>query len=138
MPSRRNDKSERGLVGMHSPRPIDPAVFRRLEEALLAPGARGSRAFLEAALAEDFLEIGRSGFVYDKATTIKALCGEEGSAPVAAIGDFVVRPLGDDIVLATDRTRRADGSRPTLRASIWRREAGRWRLAFHQGTPAAE
>ncbi len=112
-----------------------------LEEDLLRPDIRSSRAELEARLAPDFAEIGRSGRVYDRASLVEALAAEGDAAPpVIRIDGFSVRLLAPDVALATYRSVREGpaGGPPsvTLRSSIWRGEGDAWRMAFHQGTPS--
>ena len=107
---------------------------------LLRPAIRSSRAELEARLAPDFAEIGRSGRVYDRASLVEALAAEGDDAPpVTHVEDFSVRLLAPGIALATYRSVRENpaGGPPAvaLRSSIWRREGDAWRMAFHQGTP---
>ena len=118
------------------------AHLRILEEELLRPAIRGSRAELEARLAPDFAEIGRSGRVYDRASLVAALAAEHDDAPaVARVEDFSVRLLAPGVALATYRSVREDaaGGPPAvaLRSSIWRRDGDAWRMAFHQGTPTS-
>lgn len=119
------------------------ARLRRLEEDLLRPAVRRSRAALEALLAPDFVEIGRSGRVYDREAIVAALAIEDAGAATAVAGveDFTVRVLAPGVALATYRSLHADpgGRAPVVarRSSIWRRDAdGAWRMTFHQGTPA--
>jgi len=117
------------------------AHLRRLEEELLRPEVRASRAALEALLATDFIEIGRSGRVYDREGILAALAAEgAGATPDLRVEGFSVRVLAPGVALATYRSMAEDaaGGRPrvTLRSSIWRHEDDRWRMAFHQGTPA--
>jgi hypothetical protein len=50
------------------------------------------------------------------------------------IDDFDVAPLADGVRLVTYRA--TAGGRRSMRASIWVRRRGRWRLRFHQGTRA--
>jgi hypothetical protein len=117
------------------------ARLRRLEEDLLRPEIRSSRTELEARLASDFVELGRSGRVYDRASLIAALAAEDaGDRRVIHVDDFSVRLLAPGVALATYRSIRdgAAGAPPstTLRTSIWCLAAdGSWRLTFHQGTP---
>jgi hypothetical protein len=113
------------------------AHLRGLEEDLLRPEIRRSRAELEARLAPEFAEFGRSGRVYDRAALIAALADEEPGMVV--ISAFTVRLLAPGVALATYRSRAIGlGGRPVLalRSSIWRRDDERWLLVFHQGTPA--
>jgi ribonuclease HI len=41
------------------------------------------------------------------------------------------------VALVTYRVERVEDGSTTLRSSIWAREGDRWRMRFHQGTPAA-
>jgi len=112
------------------------AHLRGLEEDLLRPGIRRSPGELEARIAPDFAEFGRSGRVYDRAALIAALADER--PVVVVISDFIVRLLAPGVALATYHSLATgpDG-RPVgaLRSSIWRRDDERWLLVFHQGTP---
>lgn len=113
--------------------------LQRLEEDLLRPEIRSSRTELEARLAPDFLEIGRSGRVYDRAALILALAseGDAGSA-VARVEDYSVRLLTPNVALATYRMAppaTVGASAGTLRSSIWLREGDAWQMVFHQATP---
>jgi len=112
----------------------------RLELDLLSAETRARPERVAALLAEDFQEFGRSGARYLKAETISALA-EEDPSPVwrLEVTECAVKPLAADVALVTYRTARRfpDGSvdRAALRASIWRREEGDWRMVFHQATP---
>lgn len=91
-------------------------------------------------LADDFVEIGSSGRVFTKAAIIENLRHE---APVErSLTEFRAKPLADGVVLTTYRiaAQRLGDARPmcSLRSSIWRRQDGRWRMIFHQGTLANE
>ncbi len=117
------------------------AGLRRLEEDLLRPAIRRSRAELEERLAPDFVEFGRSGRTYDRPAIVAALAAEVGDVqPSVRIEDFLVRLLAPDVALATYRSvlEDAGGGEPlvALRSSIWRRDGDGWRMTFHQGTPS--
>jgi hypothetical protein len=111
----------------------------RLEERLLDPRVRASRAALEALLADDFVEVGSSGRIFDRAAVVGSLAGESGVA--FALSDLRVRRVAEGVALATYRTsaRIAPGGevRHSLRSSLWVRRAERWQMVFHQGTPTA-
>ena len=113
-------------------------TIRDLELQLLDPKIRMSRALASPLLADDFVEFGSSGSVYDKVSVLDALAIDASVAP--AVRNFEVKLLGPDIILATFRTVRLGPSgeviRQALRSSIWRQAGGRWQLVFHQGTPA--
>ncbi len=112
-------------------------LIQHLEERLLRANVRRSPQDIAELLADDFIEIGSSGRIYDKQTTIAELQRE---SPVEiALTHFQMRILAPDVVLATYRAVRS-ASTPaqtaqSLRSSIWRRLDGRWQLVFHQGTP---
>lgn len=57
-----------------------------------------------------------------------------------AIEAFTIISLSEDVALVTYRSvARAPGAaaQSAWRSSIWVRHEGRWRLRFHQGTPAS-
>jgi len=113
--------------------------LRELEERLLQPDFRRSRPAVSALLADDFVEYGSSGRIFDK-QQILDLLGSEPEQHIA-IAQFEARPLSADIVLVTYRSIRPD--RPPepgatfLRSSLWVRREGRWQIVFHHGTRAA-
>lgn len=111
------------------------AHLQSLEERLLAPDVRLDPDALDALLSDDFREFGSSGKVYSKAEVIHMLTS---SAPRRiTLTDLECYPLNADVALVTYRSLHHEGSgTPTeaLRASIWIKQSGAWRLRFHQGT----
>jgi hypothetical protein len=105
----------------------------RLERSLLDPEVRRSPERLSQLLADDFVELGSSGRVFDRKGIIEELRRER-PQPVTAT-DFEVKGLGPEFVLVTYRSHRAEDERSFLRSSIWRFSGGRWQMVFHQGTP---
>lgn len=116
---------------------------RTLEEQLLQPEFRRDRAAVAAVLAEEFVEFGSSGRVYDKQQILDLLQTE---APVRAVlTDFQARLLTPGTALVTYRAIRPHASpapdgkieirAASLRSSVWVRRDGRWQMIFHQGTP---
>lgn len=103
-----------------------------LETSLLDADVRKSARVVEL-LADDFLEFGSSGATYTRDDLV-ALLSAEAPSKLRADG-FRLTRLGPDAALLAYRIRR-DGDPPvdTLRSSVWRREAGGWRMVFHQGT----
>lgn len=114
-------------------------LIRSLEEELFKPSVRRSPEMVGRLLAEDFVEFGRSGRIYDRALTLSSLAAEDaadGSTPTAT--DFLLRSLAENVVLLTYRSCRQDADGNTthsLRSSIWKFADGRWQMLFHQGTP---
>lgn len=115
----------------------DSKQLQQLESSLLQADTRGSAEKLATLLAEEFIEYGYSGKIYNKSQTIKAVT----SAPkdeVISLSDFDVRRLAKNLVLVTYRSekRLTDGKvKLALRSSIWRQTRNGWRIIFHQGTP---
>ncbi len=111
--------------------------FRELEEQLLRPETRRSEDTIERLLADDFIEFGASGRVWDKAATIAGLKHER-PADLRLL-DFKALHLAATIVHVTYRVVRhgpAQGEQVhSLRSSVWRERDGGWQMVFHQGTP---
>ena len=106
-----------------------------LEERVAGPAGRSSRETLENLLADDFVEIGSSGKVLDRAAVVAALSPQ---APQAwSIADFKLVELADGIAHVTYIATQA-GRGSSHRSSIWSRIDGRWRMVFHQGTRIAD
>ncbi len=114
------------------------AQLQRLERTLLDPDVRHDRSRVEELLSADFLEFGSSGRVWTREETLQLLATESFIAPV--MEDFTCRMLSDDVALVTYRSvrRTSDGAvqAEALRSSIWIRSGAKWKVAFHQGTPA--
>lgn len=104
--------------------------LKELEEMHTNSEIRKSREELDKILADDFFEIGSSGYMFDKKE-----CLESGVVLTEmSLHNYEIYPLAPDVVLSTyfivDETRK----RNTLRSSIWKFIDGRWQLYFHQGT----
>jgi hypothetical protein len=115
-------------------------LLRQLEESLLTPEVRGCREAASALLANDFMEFGSSGSVYDKTSVLDGL-GEERDQAVHVerqTSDWRIQELGPDAALITYRVRRREipnGSwEGSLRSSVWRKVGATWQMVFHQGT----
>lgn len=106
-----------------------------LESKLLQKEIRHSTGTLEELLADDFVEYGRSGRVYDKKQMVKWL--PKSRHFQVDIENFEVINLAVDVALVTYRSvRQADEPVHSLRSSIWKQIEGRWQMVFHQGTPS--
>ncbi len=115
------------------------AELHRLEQSLLDPLVRRSRETVSRLLADDFVEFGTSGIVYDKASVLAALADQPPF--VTTISEFKARCLHPELFLVTFRTTGFDSSGETvghsLRISLWERREGLWQLRFHQSTGVA-
>ena len=110
--------------------------LRELEASHLRPDVRSSPDSLAALLADEFVEFGSSGRVFDRQAVLASAAAD---APFQSrIDDFDVRSLGPDAALTTYcLTAWATSERDatvSLRSSVWVRRAGQWLLVFHQGT----
>lgn len=111
---------------------VDACTAR--ERELLTPACRADPHRAGELLAEDFVEFGASGRVWDRGTMLAALAADTSveTEAVIADADMTGRVLADSLVLLTYRSTTA--VRSALRSSLWRREEGGWRVFFHQGT----
>jgi hypothetical protein len=112
--------------------------LRSLEEHLLNPAIRRDSEAVAALLADDFIEFGGSGRVFDKASILGDLKNEP-PRPASLLTDFKIRELASGVILATYKaTRRNTAGEPagqSWRSSIWAHVNGQWQITFHQGTP---
>jgi hypothetical protein len=110
-----------------------------LEECLLKPEIRRSPQDLATLLADDFIEFGSSGQVFDKPQTIAVLQNE--STDKLTLIDYQTKVLAANVVLTTYQAVRhsheTEQTTTSLRSSIWKFLSGRWQVVFHQGTSSA-
>ena len=107
---------------------ILPKLIEALEQSLLDPSVRQSTEKLNRLIADDFVEFGSSGKIYNKQDCIKP---DEDSRKFVA-NDFKVEELSKDVMLATYKT--TEDGVASLRSSIWKRYGDEWKMIFHQGT----
>lgn len=110
------------------------ALLRRLEERLLQPEVRRSAADVGGLLADQFVEIGSSGRIFNKRQIVE---GSQNEPPIRrALTDFKISVLAPGVVLVTYRAVRygmhGEPSTYSLRSSIW--QSIDWQILFHQGT----
>ncbi|WP_161831461.1 nuclear transport factor 2 family protein [Pseudovibrio sp. POLY-S9] len=104
-----------------------------LESQLLLPSVRGKQQQLELLLHPDFIEIGASGRMYDRARILTELPGEAADYPVRTIENFRLRKLNEELV----QVFYSIVENETQRTSIWKLEGGQWSMIYHQGTRRA-
>jgi|WetSurMetagenome_2_1015567.scaffolds.fasta_scaffold73560_2 hypothetical protein len=109
-----------------------------LEVRLLDPEVRKSAEKIAELLAEDFLEHCSSGWIYHYSKNAVFLSADQPEELNWKIVDYTVRPLAGDVVLTTYKLIKPNESQEdmkySLRSSIWKQFAGRWKLVFHQAT----
>jgi hypothetical protein len=112
--------------------------LQSLEEHLLNPSIRRDPTLVAPLLADNFIEFGASGRVFDKASILEDL-KNEAPRPASLLEDFAIRELSPTIILATYRATRSDANGAPIsqsrRSSIWTHVNGQWQVTFHQGTP---
>lgn len=117
-----------------------PEEFKCLEEGLLQPQFRRSPGDLATFLADDFIEFGSSGRIFDRQQAIAVL--QQESTDQLTLVDFQIRELAVDVVLTTYQAVRHNQSTAqtttSLRSSIWKFLDGHWQVVFHQGTTSAD
>ena len=107
---------------------ILPKLIEALEQSLLSASVRQSTEQLNKLIADDFLEFGSSGKVYNKQDCIKP----DDIPRKFVVSDFKIKELSKDVTLATYKT--TENGVTSLRSSIWQRYGDEWKLIFHQGT----
>ncbi|MBY4129443.1 DUF4440 domain-containing protein [Rhodococcus fascians] len=109
----------------------DLATVLALERDLQTPECRRNRGRLVSLLADDFVEVGASGAVWDKASILDLL-GREDSVEIEVL-ELSGRTITTDCIVAQWTSLR-QGVR-ARRTSLWRRIESGWELVHHQGTP---
>lgn len=104
-------------------------IYQR-ERSLLSFSVRTSKEALNKLIADDFVEFGASGKIYNKQDVLDSLPSE--TARTYIIKDFKVKELGEDAALATYKI--VEDGMQSLRSSIWKKINGDFRMIFHQGT----
>ncbi len=108
-------------------------TLQAMEEAMWRAETRFDMRFMDAVLAENFAEVGRSGRTYTRDETL-ALQPIEIDVNLPLI-DFSAVAICEDVALVRYTSVPAGAVRAaTHRTSVWVND-GRWRLRFHQATP---
>ncbi|PHM36601.1 DUF4440 domain-containing protein [Xenorhabdus innexi] len=113
-------------------------IIKNLEVSLHGKN-RCNADWLNNVFHDDFLEIGKSGYLYTKKIVVKSLKEEINTVSKIFSKNFNMQILDKNIVLLTYQSyekdkngRRYNGA---LRSSIWQLSAsGEWKFRFHQGT----
>lgn len=86
---------------------------------------------------DEFIEIGSSSVIYDKAEVLRWLASSDQSERIGT--SFKVQELSKDVILLTYissiKETPDSETKKAMRSSIWRLGNNRWRMVFHQGTP---
>ena len=108
-----------------------------LEESLWRPGSRFDPDYMDDVLAPGAFEFGRSGRAYDRDAILDVHGSRDAAIDIELpLLNFAVHELSDSVVLVTYTSIvRYEDVEVSHRSSVWVMHEGRWRLAFHQGTP---
>ncbi|MFT4199189.1 MAG: DUF4440 domain-containing protein [Gordonia sp. (in: high G+C Gram-positive bacteria)] len=131
MPRSRSPSSRRSPTTADTP--VDVLAELSAREPLFHQ--RCSRADFERQTADDFVETGASGRVYDREFVWSVLAerfADDEPDETGPATDFAVRELSPDTYLVTYAL--VQGSRHTRRATIWQRRGDDWVALYHQGT----
>jgi hypothetical protein len=113
--------------------------LQALEEQLIYPATRKSAAEIVKLLADEFIEFGSSGRIFNKQQVIESLKTE--SQDHRSLTDFKAVQLAPDVVLVTYQAIQhktpKEKSITSLRSSTWKLIDNRWQMVFHQGTIAS-
>lgn len=91
-------------------------------------------------MCEAFWEVGASGNVYQKEDVINTLqerYNDPSYEDVWEVSDFELTQIASDNYLLT-YVLIQDNIRVTRRSTIWRKEEGKWKILYHQGTIVKE
>lgn len=108
-------------------------TLQAMEEAMWRPETRFDARFMQAVLADEYGEVGRSGRPFTREQSL-ALQPVEIDVELP-FTDFTAVAICEDVALVrytSVPTRASRGA--THRTSVWVND-GRWRLRFHQATP---
>ena len=105
--------------------------IQTLEETLLSEAVRKSTAQLNMLLADDFLEHGASGNIYDKQSILKTLPKTEHQE--MTIETFQIITEADETVVCAYQLL-VKNKFDSNRSSVWIKNGDGWQLRFHQGT----
>lgn len=113
----------------------DRDQLERLEEDLWREETRFDVAYMEQVLADDFVEFGRSGRIYQRSEALAV--SKQPIDAVLPLPDLEIRLLGEDIaqVIYNSHVTYHGVVQKAHRSSIWSRTVKGWVLRFHQGTP---
>jgi hypothetical protein len=111
--------------------------FFELETSLHRREIRNSAESVSELLADEFIEFGSSGRIFNKSSIIESLKKDKSDEPIL-VDNFNAHELAPAVVLVTYIANAAGQvATCTLRSSIWKLIAGRWQMVFHQGTRTA-
>jgi hypothetical protein len=110
-------------------------MIRLLEERLLQTNVRHSVNEIDELLADEFIEFGSTGRIFNKKQVIEALQME--APQQLSLTEFKTINLAPEVILTRYIAvkQEQDGQKVySLRSSLWKLIDDRWQMIFHQGT----
>jgi ribonuclease HI len=107
-----------------------------LEREMQTGVCRRNPGRMRALLADDFEEVGASGQVWNRESTLELVRSDCADDPEIDVLNIAARVIRDDVVMI--RWDSNQGRRRARRTSLWRRDPAGWRLVHHQGTLIAD
>ncbi len=114
---------------------VDAAVASELE--LLDPACRIDPDRVATLLADDFVEIGKSGRIWSRNDIVAALAAAPGMDGIA-VGPMNGQRIAAGLVVVRYTTQHQDGSGTVHRSGLWRQTTSGWQCCFHQATVVPE
>lgn len=111
--------------------------IQELELKLLQTDLKANPVLINELLSDEFEEISNSGRMNSRADVVHWLLTKDSHARWFLL-DFRIKVLTDDLVMAIYRTGKSDDtknmSEGSIRTSLWKYQAGRWKMLFHQAS----
>lgn len=113
------------------------ALIVSLEKALFSQEVRLSPEKLDQLIADDFQEIGASGYRFGKKEVLERLPLEV--PPKISASQFELKQLAPNCVQLLYRSKMSKhgdhAAHYSQRCSLWQKKGEQWQMVFHQGTP---
>lgn len=111
--------------------------IQELELKLLQTDLKVNPALINELLSDEFEEISNNGQMNSRADVVHWLLTKDSHVHWFLL-DFRIKVLTDDLVMAIYRAGKSDDtknmSEGSIRTSLWKYQAGRWKMLFHQAS----
>lgn len=114
------------------------AELKQLELLFINPPVIQGSPNIENLIADNFVEFGASGTVYNKQAALKALRNRntDENRTLFPMSSFQCRELAGNVYQVTYNIS-IEGNL-SRRSSIWKKSGEQWQILFHQGTKVKE
>lgn len=123
----------------------DPALveqLKKIESDRIQAGVRKDVAFIDAATAEEYVQVDWNGWILDKAATLARIGGSNIRLQSNTVDEIDVKVYGDTAIVTSTETRKGvmDGKdiSGTVRGTkVYVKKDGRWQVVHFQQTLVA-